>query len=928
MNPTGGTATLTYDDSSAFTPPGAFGPYRVMHQIGVGVFGPVFRTYDPDGDRLVAVKAFHLDITPEHAGTLASALGEIVQGGLSHPTIVTPVGAGLSDGVPYLALEYAAAESLDVAIRHYAPAAPDAALPFVVQLAEALDTAHALGLLHGALHLRDIFVSPELARVNGLGVVSALERIGLRGPMRRPYTAPEQIAGADWGSAVDRYALAAIAYELLTGKRATGIGEQDADHLAGVPGVRDARRVTRLFVAALADQPQARPGSARLFVDELADAVDWTGAGTVRQVLVGSDGDVGDPGRPVSHDGPAFAVEGVSKRLSAGAETTGTEGAALTMARRRRPESASEPTFDWTERTLDRGDPEELRKPKAYQPRPPGAAAKVERSVDTDAKRGAAPDSERIDTVLEDTPAVDDGFDLDDTFHVDGDDDTEQVRPSAAESRPDQLVLDPEAPTVRADRSSLTESGASRPDAEDETERYDGPAPTVNGDDHRDQEDDEVDLSVVQARYRQVELADLGSESESDGPDSQAAGVYEVITLTDLDEQLGETDGLPEENSDEVAVRRGDRTARRGTRNERDELDEAADHPDDRSLVAKSDGGAHDAEDAEDAEDYDPYGDDDDDLQAGVIASGAADHAGHLPTVPVALIAAVITVAAFAVGFRWVAGDPDATDEPTVAEAEVADSGADAVWADLPAEPAAPSSREFSEASVAGATVADPPVDAPPETPRPAAPVSDTAALAVPAPAEFVASALPSEEPASSPPPAPILATEATVASTESDSEPAPPRADGRLLVRSAFPGVLVVVNGEARGTTPLALADLSYGVYDVRLSREGFEARDRRLVISEDDPIVAISGDLSRLTETRTAALGVGSLFVDTRPRGVEVWLDRRLVGDTPMLIPDVSAGTHEVEFRHDGYRDWATTVQVGPSVQARVTASLDHAP
>ena len=191
-----------------------------------------------------------------------------------------------------------------------------------------------------------------------------------------------------------------------------------------------------------------------------------------------------------------------------------------------------------------------------------------------------------------------------------------------------------------------------------------------------------------------------------------------------------------------------------------------------------------------------------------------------------------------------------------------------------------------------------------------------------------MAAALPSEEPASPPPPAPVLATEATVAPIVSDSEPAPTRADGRLLVRSTYPGVLVVVNGEARGTTPLALADLSYGAYDVRLSREGFEAQERRLVISEDEPIAAIRGDLSRVAETRTASLGVGSLFVDTRPRGVEVWLDRRLVGDTPMLIPDVSAGAHEVEFRYDGYRDWATTVQVGSSVQARVTASLDHVP
>ena len=82
MDPIGGSTPLTHEDSSSFAAPGAFGPYRVMHQIGVGVLGPVFRTYLPDDDRLVALKAFQLDITPELAGTLAAALNGIVQAGV------------------------------------------------------------------------------------------------------------------------------------------------------------------------------------------------------------------------------------------------------------------------------------------------------------------------------------------------------------------------------------------------------------------------------------------------------------------------------------------------------------------------------------------------------------------------------------------------------------------------------------------------------------------------------------------------------------------------------------------------------------------------------------------------------------------------------------------------------------------------------
>ena len=110
----------------------------------------------------------------------------------------------------------------------------------------------------------------------------------------------------------------------------------------------------------------------------------------------------------------------------------------------------------------------------------------------------------------------------------------------------------------------------------------------------------------------------------------------------------------------------------------------------------------------------------------------------------------------------------------------------------------------------------------------------------------------------------------------------------------------------------------------------DGYELDERQVIISADDPIASLDATLTPLSETlspETGQVGVGSIFVDTRPRGSEVWLDRQLVGETPMLIPNVSPGVHDVEFRQDGYRAWVTTVEVGPSGQARITASLDHA-
>jgi hypothetical protein len=86
---------MTRDDPAAFAPPPAFGPFRVLHQIGIGALGPVFRTYEPTRDRLFAIKVFRLDVTPEQAGSLADELARAADAGLFHPSIVEPIAAGV-----------------------------------------------------------------------------------------------------------------------------------------------------------------------------------------------------------------------------------------------------------------------------------------------------------------------------------------------------------------------------------------------------------------------------------------------------------------------------------------------------------------------------------------------------------------------------------------------------------------------------------------------------------------------------------------------------------------------------------------------------------------------------------------------------------------------------------------------------------------
>jgi hypothetical protein len=240
----------------------------VLHQIGIGTLGPVFRTYEPTRDRLVAVKVFRLDIIPEQAQALADALGHATQASLSHPSIVEPLAAGVEGTVAYRAEEYVAAESLDVAMRHYAPAPIEKVLPFITQLAGAIDFARAAGVGHGGLHPRDIFVTPDEARATGFGVVEALERVGIRAPVRRPYSAPERIEGGAWNTPADVFSLAAITFELLTGRRPSGTGAQ----IGALPPRGQSEALHAVLARAMADDPSKRYSGALAFASALEAA--------------------------------------------------------------------------------------------------------------------------------------------------------------------------------------------------------------------------------------------------------------------------------------------------------------------------------------------------------------------------------------------------------------------------------------------------------------------------------------------------------------------------------------------------------------------------------------------------------------------------------------------------------------------------------
>ncbi len=228
-------------------------------------------------DKLVAVKAFRLDVVPEVTSKLADALRRFAATPIEHEAVVAALGAGLEGTTAFLASEYVVAETFDVSLRHLAPARIETALPLLHQLADAIEAAWASGVGHGALHPRDIFVltaardnSPGATRlrVAGFGVVPALESLRIGAPIRRPYTAPERVEGGAWDIRADVYSLAVIAHELLTGRRPGGADEQAS---ALTTGTSDDLRVAirQALSGGLAADPGLRFATPAAFVEAL-----------------------------------------------------------------------------------------------------------------------------------------------------------------------------------------------------------------------------------------------------------------------------------------------------------------------------------------------------------------------------------------------------------------------------------------------------------------------------------------------------------------------------------------------------------------------------------------------------------------------------------------------------------------------------------
>ena len=241
----------------------------------MGAQGPVFRAQDTVAGQIVAIKALKLDVSPELAPSIAEALRTLVGQAPAVEGLVPLVDAGLEGDTPWLAMEHLACPTLDMRLREGGLLPLDEATALVRALADAIDTAHAHGLDHGSLHPRDVFL-PEAGGVivSGFGVAAAVGVAGIRPPRRRPFTAPETLAQKPLDAPADRYALGVIAYEIVSGRRLLGAGDDLAAGLAARAETSDIPRAATALAAMLAERPEHRPSTATAFAQALCAALE------------------------------------------------------------------------------------------------------------------------------------------------------------------------------------------------------------------------------------------------------------------------------------------------------------------------------------------------------------------------------------------------------------------------------------------------------------------------------------------------------------------------------------------------------------------------------------------------------------------------------------------------------------------------------
>jgi len=214
--------------------------FRILERLGAGGMGVVYKAVDTRLDRPVALKFLPDDMAHDSQALERFRREAHAASALTHPGICTIYDIGEQDHRPFIAMEFIDGETLRQHLHGQALALPEI-LDLGIQLADALDAAHAEGIIHRDIKPSNVFITKRgLAKILDFGLAKLVPKeflhlnpadsssappqdsVSIVGVISGTpaYMSPEQVRGDDLDLRTDIFALGLLLYEMATGRQA------------------------------------------------------------------------------------------------------------------------------------------------------------------------------------------------------------------------------------------------------------------------------------------------------------------------------------------------------------------------------------------------------------------------------------------------------------------------------------------------------------------------------------------------------------------------------------------------------------------------------------------------------------------------------------------------------------------------------------
>jgi len=205
--------------------PRMLGRYRILDEVGRGATALVYRAYDPQLDRFLAIKLLRQRLAKDDAYRKGFIREARLAAQLTHSNIVTIYDVGISDNKPYIAMELLEGSTLEEVLKRNKKLNLNSAISIASQLASALAYAHNGGVVHRDIKPGNIILLKDrktvklmdfgIAQIDDNLVKSGLLNDKVLGTPE--YMSPEQILGQKIDNRSDIYSLGVLLYKMLAG---------------------------------------------------------------------------------------------------------------------------------------------------------------------------------------------------------------------------------------------------------------------------------------------------------------------------------------------------------------------------------------------------------------------------------------------------------------------------------------------------------------------------------------------------------------------------------------------------------------------------------------------------------------------------------------------------------------------------------------